>query len=115
MIIIIGAIFCQVKRINLLFQFNPSITWGNQKWKGAAPIFIKRDELINIKFTISELVINLKLFIKVIENKRIIEAIACEIKYLIDVSDLKIFFILIIIGIKDNKLISKPIHILSQE
>jgi hypothetical protein len=28
---IIGAIFCQVIKINLFIQFNPSITLGNQK------------------------------------------------------------------------------------
>ena len=37
-----GAIFCQVIKIRQFLQLNPSITPGNQKWKGAAPIFIKR-------------------------------------------------------------------------
>lgn len=35
-----GAIFCQVIKISLLIQFNPSITLGNHKWKGAAPNLI---------------------------------------------------------------------------
>ena len=39
-----GAIFCQVIKSILLIQFNPSITTGNQKWKGAMPIFIINEE-----------------------------------------------------------------------
>lgn len=45
----IGAIFCQVNRIAEFDQFKPSITSGNQKWKGAVPIFVKREEFITIK------------------------------------------------------------------
>jgi len=45
---IIGAIFCHVNIKVQLIQFKPSITSGNQKWKGAAPILIKRLEF-NIK------------------------------------------------------------------
>lgn len=41
---IIGAIFCQVIKIKLLIQFNPSITLGNQKWNGATPLFIIKEE-----------------------------------------------------------------------
>lgn len=44
MIRIIGAIFCHVNKIEQLNQFNPSITSGNQKWKGAAPNFINNAE-----------------------------------------------------------------------
>lgn len=47
--IIIGAIFCQVSKMNELNQFRPSITSGNQKWNGAAPILIISAEFINIK------------------------------------------------------------------
>lgn len=48
-----GATFCQVIKIKLLIQFNPSITFGNQKWKGAIPLFnINVEEIIilNKKF-----------------------------------------------------------------
>lgn len=38
----IGAIFWTVARIVLIFQVRPSITWGSQKCRGAAPIFIIR-------------------------------------------------------------------------
>jgi hypothetical protein len=41
-----GAIFCQVIKIKLFIQLIPSITPGNQKWKGAAPLFRRRVELI---------------------------------------------------------------------
>ena len=35
-----GANFCHVIKISLFVQFIFSITFGNQKWNGAAPIFI---------------------------------------------------------------------------
>lgn len=44
-----GAIFCQVTSIKIEFQFNPSNTVGNQKWKGALPIFKSIVEEIKIK------------------------------------------------------------------
>jgi hypothetical protein len=47
--IINGAIFCHVNKINELIHESPSITLGNQKWKGAAPNFKSIVELI-IKF-----------------------------------------------------------------
>lgn len=84
--IIMGAIFCQVKRINEFIQFNPSITSGNQKWKGAAPILIINAEfiiIINELFTrgISNSSFNI---IRSIAINKIIEANACVIKYFID-------------------------------
>ena len=45
---IIGAIFCHVIKINLLIQDSPSITVGNQKWKGAMPTLIIRGIEIKI-------------------------------------------------------------------
>lgn len=50
-----------------------------------------------------------------IENKKIEEANACVKKYFNEDSDENKFFDLIIKGIKDNKLISKPIQILNQD
>lgn len=41
---IIGAIFCHVNKIKQFIQFKPSITSGNQKWNGAAPILVNSDE-----------------------------------------------------------------------
>ncbi len=50
-----------------------------------------------------------------IENKKIDEAKACVRKYFREDSEENKFFDLIIKGIKDNKLISKPIQILNQD
>lgn len=49
--------------------------------------------------------------IQITENKRIDDAKACVIKYLIDDSDEYVDFSLFIRGIIANKLISNPIHI----
>lgn len=77
---IIGAIFCHVIRIKLLFQFIPSIISGNQKWNGAAPIFNRRVELIKIEnkiFIFKDSVVKLFLIIMIIiKNKKVVDAIA---------------------------------------
>jgi hypothetical protein len=52
---------------------------------------------------------------KIETNKKIKDANVCIRKYLIADSLDKIFLLSIIRGINDNKLISKPIHIPSQE
>jgi len=52
---------------------------------------------------------------RTIDNKKIAEAKACVKKYFNDASVENKFFALIIRGIKDNKLISNPIHTLNQE
>lgn len=111
--ITIGAIFCQVINIKALIQFNPSITSGNQKWKGAAPIFVNKEEL-KISVKISWLYINF-IDIIIIENNKIVDAKAWVIKYFIAASDSNEFFVLLINGIKDKRLISNPIHIPIQE
>jgi len=112
---IIGAIFCQVNKIRLLIQSIPSIISGNQKWKGAAPIFNNNDELIIISINILISKISLiKLFniiIIKIENKKIVEANAWIKKYLIEDSVEYELFFFFNRGINDNKLISKPIQV----
>lgn len=50
-----------------------------------------------------------------IENKKIAEANAWIKKYFKEDSEENKFFVLIIRGIKDNKLISRPIQIFNQE
>jgi hypothetical protein len=37
-----GASFCQVAAIKQLIHEIEDITWGNQKWQGAAPSFSRR-------------------------------------------------------------------------
>ncbi len=61
-----GAIFCQVIKIKFLFQEIFSIPLGNQKWKGEAPIFSIKVNIINIigKLSVLILIIIKKLFIK---------------------------------------------------
>lgn len=51
----------------------------------------------------------------IIENKKIEDAKAWVKKYFNEDSEEKRFFEFIIKGIKDNKLISKPIHTLNQD
>lgn len=43
-----GVIFCHVIKIKQFNQDNPSIILGNQKWKGADPIFINNDKFNKI-------------------------------------------------------------------
>lgn len=43
-----GEIFCHVIKMKQFIQERPSIILGNQKWKGADPIFISRVEFIII-------------------------------------------------------------------
>lgn len=115
-IIIKGAIFCQVIKIIFEFHVSPSITLGSQKWNGAAPVFINIVEEIKTIVNFSKLgakLIKNKLII--IVNKNTAEAKAWIKKYLREDSEENKFFDLIIKGIKDNKLISNPIHILNQE
>lgn len=71
--------------INEFLHLNPSITSGNQKWNGAAPIFVRREEfiIINMNGAVSRLLGNLNWDIKsVIDNNKMDEATAWVIKYL---------------------------------
>ena len=114
-----GAIFCQVIKIKLFHQLSPSITPGNQKWKGAAPLFkSKEDKIANVIKFESKLIIE-KIFNwrtkKIDLNKKIAEANAWVRKYFKEASVESKLFVSIIKGIKDNKLISNPIQAPSQE
>lgn len=110
-----GVIFCHVIKIKLLIQVNPSTILGNQKWKGADPIFINMEELIIIerKKTISKF-FNKIIFNK-IENKKLIDAIDCVKKYFNEASVANKLFELEIKGINLSKLISNPIQHPNQE
>ena len=52
---------------------------------------------------------------KIIENNKTLEARACVRKYFSDASEENKLFNFIVKGIKDNKLISNPIHTLNQD
>lgn len=106
-IIINGPIFCQVDKIKQFIQERPSKIIGYQKWKGTIPslISIARNKII--------LGSSKKWFN--IENSRSVDAIDWIIKYLVILSDDKGLFLSFIRGIKDKRLISKPIHITIHE
>lgn len=91
---------------------------GNQKWNGAAPSFNNIVELIiklwKFKICMLNKLLILQIYI-ILTNKKINEAKACVRKYLIAASLENKFLLSIMRGIKDNKLISKPIHIPNQE
>lgn len=113
-----GAIFCHVIKITLLIQFKPSITMGNQKWNGAIPVFIIKEEakiilILELKFVI--IFHSIKKENKIIENNNILEAKACVKKYFKEASEENKLFNFIVKGIKDNKLISNPIQTLNHD
>lgn len=111
---VMGATFCQVRIIIICIHLVVWITWGNQKWKGAAPILIDRAKVVNklgknIEFS--------EFKEKNIAEEKIIktDAIAWAIKYLIAVSEERGFNWEIIIGISLIKLISNPIQQVNHE
>lgn len=102
----------------MLIQFRPSITIGNQKWKGAIPVFIINDDakiILIFEFKFKKVFHSIKKENKIIENNKILEAIAWVKKYFNEASEENKLFNFIVKGIKDNKLISNPIQILNQE
>lgn len=88
---------------------------GNQKWKGAAPIFISKVKFIIKHINMFEL--NLLFIInKMIKNIKLIDLKDWIKKYFNDASFIKYFLILgFMRGIKNNKFISNPIQHLIQE
>lgn len=110
-----GVIFCQVIKIKLLNQDKPSTILGNQKWKGADPIFINIEELIKIEIIlfISKL-LNI-IILKIIQNKKLVEAIAWVKKYFNEASEDIILLEEEIKGINLNRFTSKPIQAPNQE
>lgn len=110
-----GVIFCQVIKIKLFNQDNPSTILGNQKWKGAEPIFISREELIKIEIILLYSKFFKKIIFKIIKNKKLIEAIDWVRKYFSEASEDIILLVLEIRGINLKRLISKPIQHPNQE
>lgn len=104
-----GEIFCHVIKMKQFNQDNPSMILGNQKWKGADPIFINSVEfiIIGVIIFISKFINNI--LIKII-NKKLIEASDWIRKYFNEASEENKFFEFEINGIKLIKLISNPIQ-----
>jgi len=90
---------------------------GNQKWNGAIPIFIINEEakMMLIKGFISVVLFIEKIKNKIIENKKTLDANAWVKKYFREASDENKLLDFIVKGIKDNKLISSPIHTLNHD
>ena len=113
-----GAIFCQVIKMKLFIQLNPSITFGNQKWNGAIPLFnINVEEKIkfikNCHLKFKDFSIKKKW--KIIENNKIFDAKAWIKKYFKVASEEKRLLVFIESVIKERRLISNPIQILNHE
>lgn len=68
-----GPIFCQIIKIREIFHFKFSITIGNQKWNGAAPILIKIGKIINV---IIIWLLNFSIKFIIIKKNRVAEASA---------------------------------------
>ena len=105
-----GVIFCHLIKIKLLNHDNPSTILGNQKWNGADPIFINKEELIIIDKKLFKSKFFNKIIFIMIEKSRLIDAIDWVKKYFKDASDINKLFELEIKGINLNKLISNPIQ-----
>lgn len=113
---IIGAIFCQVINNNALAHLSPSRTSGYQKWKGAAPIFIRialLNKNIEVGINCSIELIKINEFKK--ENKTRIDAETWTKKYFKEDSEEYLKLSKFIIGIKAKRFNSKPIQILIHE
>lgn len=110
----IGATFCQVIRIKIWNQKHSSTIFGNQKCRGGTPAFN-----VNLKKIISEKnIISSKYeFMNIIILKIIIitDAAAWIKKYLIVDSEEMGDNLMVNMGIKHIKLISKPIQQVSHE
>ena len=114
----IGEIFCTVNNKKQLFHLILSLIWINQLWSGAIPNFINKEiniNKLNIEVEFEKNQLNEVIIIQMAENKNNNEEIDWIKKYLI-IDSLEIEFLLLKrIGIKDAKLISKPIHIENKE
>lgn len=109
-----GAIFCQVKIKIHWNQFKNILTWGNQKWKGANPAFIK-SALINKSSKFSKFKVSCVIKLRLTPKIKRIDAIAWDKKYLIEASVILAFNSTSIRGIMLIKLISKPTHLVNHE
>ena len=104
-----GATFWTVIRIIRRGQDIPSIIWGNQKWKGAAPNFNNSAETIRIEETSAENNINEPLIIMKEDPKAWIK------KYFKAASEEYRLFIVKIKGIKDIRLSSNPTQAINHD
>ena len=103
-----GAIFCKVINITHWIHLKPFITWGNQKWKGAAPNLISKAVDIKIKDFVDSVNIMAPKIMKA-------EPMAWTKKYFKAASVAYWLFFIEIHGINDIRFNSKPHHAPNQE
>ena len=113
-----GAIFCHVSKIIPDIKDVPCVTSVTQKWNGAKPSFVIKD---NVKA--SEIIGLLEwmidhcpeyIIVVIIDISRIMDAVACVRKYFVAASVDRGLVLSMRIGIIDIMLSSSPIHINSQ-
>lgn len=104
-----GASFWIVIKIMAWGHIIPSITCGNHKWKGAAPIFKIKASKIKIKAIFWNIIIKQLLMI-IIDDPR-----AWIRKYLIAASEIVFSGLDEIKGINDIKFNSKPTQAVNQD
>jgi len=85
-IIKMGAIFCQVVRRMQECQFIELMTWGNQKWKGAAPILIESLIIMSSVLVVVEIIVMFGFVIVRPASRRILDPRAWARKYLMAAS-----------------------------
>jgi hypothetical protein len=108
-----GAIFWMVARMAFVIQDSPSITWGSQKCRGAAPIFKIRAATM-IRFWSMVHVCSVR-GVVTIGTSIIAEASAWVRKYFSIASFVVLLFCLARMGTKARALISSPAHAANQE
>lgn len=113
-----GANFCQVSRIIPDFRWTPCVTSGTQKWNGARPSFIRRAIVISSEAGVFETfeIVHCPEYTALMRmaSIRIIDAVACVIKYLTAASVDRGVGFFIRIGIKASIFISSPIQAINQ-
>jgi hypothetical protein len=108
-----GAIFWIVARMAFVVQDRPSITWGSQKCRGAAPIFMIR-AVTMIAFVFISHVCSVN-GVVIIGIRNIAEARACVKKYF-SIASLVVFLLrLANKGTNASVLISRPIQAENQD
>src|SRR5271156_2941770 len=109
-----GASFCHVNMSSALSHSILEITWGNQKWKGAAPIFREIAAMTSkLKWRVWDW--GWKEEVQMAEKISATEARAWGKKYLIEASVALKLILWRIRGIRLIKLISRPSQQINQE
>ena len=98
-----------VVRVRHCIQDIPCITVGNQKWAGAAPIFRSSEAKISIIDGFLHIIIEVALASIIVDPR------ACTKKYFRAASEEYELCLEEIIGMKDSRFNSNPIHLVNQE